>query len=91
MFREGAGDAHGDGVAQALEFRLGRGAATVQAWPFLFERVDAADEEHVQEDVEVQRRAESLDEGDGSGTRTGANHCARQAINSPASSARSMR
>ena len=49
---EGAADAGGDGAQQALEFRLGRGAATVQAWPFLFERVDAIDEEHVQVDVE---------------------------------------
>ena len=49
---EGAGDAGGDGVEQALEFRLGRGAATVQAGPFLVERVDAVDEEHVQLDVE---------------------------------------
>ena len=69
---EGAGDAGGDGAQQALEFRLCRGAATVQAGPFIVERVDAIDEEHVQVDVEVQRRAESLDEGDGSGTRTGA-------------------
>ena len=69
---EGAGDAGGDGVEQALEFRLGRGAATVQAGPFIVERVDAIDEEHVQVDVEVQRRAESLDEGDGSGAGTGA-------------------
>ena len=71
---EGAADAGGDGAQQALEFSLGRGAATVQAGPFLFERVDAIDEEHVQVDVEVevQRRAESLDEGDGSGARTGA-------------------
>ena len=69
---EGAGDAGGDGAQQALEFRLGRGAATVQAGPFIVERVDAIHEEHVQVDVDVQRRAESLDEGDGSGTRTGA-------------------
>ena len=40
--------------------------------PFIVERVDAIDEEHVQVDVEVQRRAESLDEGDGSGAGTGA-------------------
>ena len=69
---EGAADAGGDGAQQALEFRLGRGAATVQAGPFLFERVGAVDEEHVQVGVEVQRRAESLDKGDGSGARTGA-------------------
>jgi hypothetical protein len=37
-----------------------------------FERVDAVDDEHVQVDVEVQRRAESLDEGDGSGAGAGA-------------------
>ena len=45
------------------------GAATAQAGPFIVERVDAIDEEHVQMDVEVQRRAEALDEGDGSGNR----------------------
>ena len=67
---EDAGDAGGDGAQQALEFRPGRGAATVQAGPLLVERVDAVDEEHVQ--VDVERRAESLDEGDGSGARTGA-------------------
>ena len=72
LFLEGAGDADGDGVEQALQFALCRGAATVQVGPFLFERVDAIHEEHVQVDVEIQRRAESLDEGDGSGTRTGA-------------------
>ena len=49
---EGAGDAHGDGVEQALEFGLCRGAATVQAGPYIVERVDAVDEEHVQVDVE---------------------------------------
>ena len=32
----------------------------------------AIHEEHVQVDVEVQRRAEALDEGDGAGARTGA-------------------
>ena len=35
---EGAGDAGGDGAQQALEFRLGRGAATVQAGPFISSR-----------------------------------------------------
>ena len=53
---EGAADADGDGAQQALEFRLGRGAATVQAGPFLFERVGAVDEEHVQVGVERQPR-----------------------------------
>ena len=48
LFLEGAGDAHGDGVEQALEFGLCRGAATVQAGPFIVERVDAVEEEHVQ-------------------------------------------
>ena len=72
MFLEGAGDADGDGVEQALEFGLCRGAATVQAGPFIVERVDAIDEEHMQVDVEVQRRAEALDEGDGSGAGAGA-------------------
>ena len=38
---QGAGDADGDGVEQALEFGLCRGAATVQAGPFIVERVDA--------------------------------------------------
>ena len=72
LLLEGAGDAGGDGVEQALEFRLGRGGDTVEAGPFLFERVDAVDDEHVQVDVEVQRRTEALDEGDGSGAGTGA-------------------
>ena len=72
LFLERAGDAGGDGAQQALGFRPGRGAATVQAGPFIVERVDAVDDEHVQVDVEIQRRAEALDEGDGSGARTGA-------------------
>ena len=49
---EGSGNAGGDGAEQALEFRLGRGGATVEAGPFIVERVDAVDEEHVQVDVE---------------------------------------
>ena len=53
---EDAGDAGGDGAQQALEFRPGRGAATVQAGPFIVERVHAVDEEHVQVDVERQPR-----------------------------------
>ena len=69
---EGAGDAGGDGVEQVLEFGLCRGAATVQAGPFIVERVDTIDEEHVQVIVQVQRRAEALDEGDGSGAGAGA-------------------
>ena len=48
LLLEGAGDAGGDGVEQALEFRLGRGGDTVEAGPFIFERVDAVDDEHVQ-------------------------------------------
>ena len=54
LLLEGAGDAGGDGVEQALEFRLGRGGDTVEAGPFIFERVDAVDDEHVQVDVERQ-------------------------------------
>ena len=69
---QGAGDAGGNDAQQALEFRPGRGGAAVEAGPFIVERVDAIDEEHMQVDVEVQRRAESLDEGDGAGARTGA-------------------
>ena len=69
---EGTGDASGDGAQQALEFRSGRSRTMVEAGPFLFERVDAIDEQHVQGDVEVQCRAEALDEGDGSGAGTGA-------------------
>ena len=53
---QGASDASGDGVEQALEFRLGRGGDTVEAGPFIFERVDAVDDEHVQVDVERQPR-----------------------------------
>ena len=69
---EGARDAGGDGAQQALEFRLSRSGATVEAGPFLVERVDAIHEKHVQVDIEVQRRAESLDEGDGAGAGAGA-------------------
>ena len=69
---EGAGCAGGDGAQQALEFRLSRSGGTVEAGPFIVERVDAIHEEHVQVGVEVQRRAESLDEGDGAGAGTGA-------------------
>ena len=39
---------------------------------FVIDRVGAVDEEHVQVDVEVQRRAEALDEGDGAGAGAGA-------------------
>ena len=48
LLHEGAGDAGGDGAEQALEFGLCRGGATVEAGPFLFERVDAIHQEHVQ-------------------------------------------
>ena len=37
-------------MEQALEFGLRRDGATVEAGPFIFERVDAVDEEHVQAD-----------------------------------------
>ena len=56
----------------ALELRLSRSGATVEARPFLVEPVDAICEEHVQVDVETRRRAESLDEGDSAGAGTGA-------------------
>ena len=69
---EGAGDAGGDGVEQALELGLGRCGDAVETRRFAVERVGAVDEEHVQVGVEVQRRAEALDEGDGSGARAGA-------------------
>ena len=62
----------GDGVEQALEFGLGRCSDAVDTGRFVFERVGAVDEEHLQMDVEVRRRAESLDEGDGAGAGTGA-------------------
>ena len=42
------------GVEQALEFGPCRGGATVQAGPFIVERADAVDEEHVRVDVEVE-------------------------------------
>ena len=45
-----------DDAQQALEFRLGRGGTTVEAGPFIVERVHAVDEEHVQVDVERQPR-----------------------------------
>ena len=64
---EGAGDTGGDGVEQALEFGLGRCGDAVETGRFVIERVGAVDEEHVQVGVEVQRRAEALDEGDRSG------------------------
>ena len=41
LFLERAGDAGGDGAQQALEFRLCRGTATVQAGPYIVERVGA--------------------------------------------------
>ena len=64
MAFEGAGCAGGDGVEQALEFGLGRCGDAVETGRFVIERVGAADEEHVQVGVEIQRRAEALDEGD---------------------------
>ena len=72
LLLQGAGDPGGDGVEQALEFGLGRSGDTVDTGRFVIERVGAVDEEHVQMGVEVQRRAEALDEGDGSGAGAGA-------------------
>ena len=40
--------------------------------PFIFERMGSVDEEQVQMNIEVQSRAEALDEGHGSGTDIGA-------------------
>ena len=56
LFVEGAGDADGDGVEQALEFGLGRCGDAVETRRFVIERVDAVDEEHVQVGVERQPR-----------------------------------
>ena len=72
MLFQGAGDAGGDGMKQALEFAMGRCSDAVETGRFVIERVGAVDEEHVQVGVEVQRRAEALDEGDGAGARAGA-------------------
>ena len=69
---EGAGDVGGDGVEQALELGLGRSGDAVETGRVVIERVGAVDEEHVQMGVEVQRRAEALDESDGSGAGAGA-------------------
>ena len=71
LLLQGAGDTGGDGVEQALELGLGRCGDAVEAGRSVIERVGAVDEEHVEVRVEVQRRAEALDEGDGSGARTG--------------------
>ena len=60
---EGAGCTGGDGVEQALEFGLGRCGDTVDTGRFVIERTGAVEEAHVQVRVEVQRRAEALDEG----------------------------
>ena len=57
----------GDGSGRTPEFSPYRGEATAEAGRSPFERVDAAHEEHVQVDVEVQRGGEAADEGDGSG------------------------
>ena len=40
--------------------------------PFDFERMGSVDEEHMQVNMEVQRRAKAAGEGGGSGTGTGA-------------------
>ena len=69
---QGAGDTGGDGVEQALELGLGRSGDAVEPGRFVIERVGAVEEEHVEVGVEVQRRAEALDEGDGAGARAGA-------------------
>ena len=70
LLLQGAGDTGGDGVEQGLEFGLGRSGDVVETGRFVIERVGAVDEVHVQVGVEVQRRAEALDEGDGAGART---------------------
>ena len=69
---QGAGDAGGDGAEQTLEFGLRRCSDAVEAGLLVFERVGAIDEEHVQVDVEVQRRTDALDEGHGAGAGAGA-------------------
>ena len=68
---ESAGDAGGDGVEQALKFALGRCGDVVETGRCVVERVGAIDEEHMEVRVEVQRRTEALDEGDGAGTGAG--------------------
>ena len=68
---QSAGDTGGDGVEQALEFGLCRCGDAVETGRFVIERVGAVDEEHVQVGVEVQRRAEALDEGDGASAGAG--------------------
>ena len=67
LLYQGACDTGGDGVEQALELGLGRSGDAVEPGRFVIERVGAVDEEHVQVRVEVERRAEALDEGDGAG------------------------
>ena len=72
LLYQGAGDTGGNGVEQALELGLGRSGDAVEPGRFVIERVGAVEEEHVEVRVEVQRRAEALDEGDGAGARAGA-------------------
>ena len=49
---QGAGDAGGDGVEQALEFGVRRCNGAVATGLFVIERISAVDKEHVQVDVE---------------------------------------
>ena len=55
-------------MEQALKLYLRWCRAAVKAGAFVFESVGPVHEEHVQVNVEVQCRAEALDEGDGSDT-----------------------
>ncbi len=57
-------DAAGEGIEQVIEFLTGGPAGAVKDGPLAAKSIGAVQEQHVQVDVEVERRAETLDQGD---------------------------
>ena len=62
-----------DGVQQSNELSRGRSRCPMKRWPWSFEGVDAVEEEHVEVNVQVERGAETLDQGHCTGIRAGGN------------------
>jgi len=68
-------------VNRYMERRVGRSHA-MELWAVLFQRVDPVQDQHVQMHVEIERTAETLDEGDdaGAGTAAGGKPCAMRQV-----------
>ncbi len=72
-------DAAAEGVQQVVQFLADRPAGAVESGSVTLKGIGPIEEQHVQVDVQVQGRAETLDQGDRAGTRTGSHGEARMA------------